>query len=137
MVLLHLCVDLRRRQILVPEQVRDVRETDARHPQMRFDVELSDRAVDLVDEGFDAALRIGKIGSQQLVGRKVGVTRLICCASPAYLEKYGEPKSLPDLNEHHAVNYVSARSGNCSPSNSTRILRVAYLASSVMCFRYQ
>ena len=51
-----------------------------RHPEMRFDVELSDRAVDLVDEGFDAALRIGKIGSQQLVGRKVGVTRLICCA---------------------------------------------------------
>lgn len=59
------------------------------YPQMRFDVELSDRTVDLVDEGFDAALRIGKIGSQQLVGRKIGETYLVCCACPACLGRYG------------------------------------------------
>src|SRR5690348_9523030 len=45
-----------------------------RYPEMHFDVELSDRAVDLIEEGFDAALRIGAIGSQNLVGRSVGVT---------------------------------------------------------------
>ena len=76
-----------------------------RHPQMRFDVELSDRAVDLVDEGFDAALRIGKIGSQQLVGRKVGVTHLVCCASPAYLERHGVPQKPEDLAEHACLSY--------------------------------
>jgi DNA-binding transcriptional LysR family regulator len=76
-----------------------------RHPQMRFDVELSDRAVDLVDEGFDAALRIGKIGSQQLVGRKIGVTRLICCASPAYLERHGVPQKPEDLAAHACLSY--------------------------------
>ena len=64
-----------------------------RHPQMRFDVELSDRAVDLVDEGFDAAVRIGKIGSQQLVGRKIGVTHLVCCASPDIWSARGAQKN--------------------------------------------
>ena len=77
----------------------------SRHPQMRFDVELSDRAVDLVDEGFDAALRIGKIGSQQLVGRKVGITRLICCASPAYLKHHGVPQKPEDLVGHACLSY--------------------------------
>ena len=76
-----------------------------RHPQMRFDVELSDRAVDLVDEGFDAALRIGKIGSQQLVGRKVGVTHLVCCASPAYLDRHGVPQKPEDLAGHACLSY--------------------------------
>jgi hypothetical protein len=64
-----------------------------RYPEMHFDVELSDRATDLVDEGFDAAVRIGAIGSQNLVGRKIGQTQLLCCASPAYLAKHGEPKT--------------------------------------------
>ncbi|HWZ70583.1 MAG TPA: LysR family transcriptional regulator [Casimicrobiaceae bacterium] len=75
------------------------------HPQMRFDVELSDRMVDLVDEGFDAALRIGKIGSQQLVGRKIGETRLICCASPAYLTRHGVPQEPEDLAAHACLTY--------------------------------
>jgi DNA-binding transcriptional LysR family regulator len=77
----------------------------ARHPQMRFDVELSDRAVDLVDEGFDAAVRIGTIGSQQLVGRKIGETRLVCCASPAYLERHGTPLKPEDLAAHACLTY--------------------------------
>ena len=63
-----------------------------RFPEMRLDLELSDRTVDLVDEGFDVAVRIGNVGSQNLVGRKIGETRLICCASPAYLARHGEPK---------------------------------------------
>src|SRR6266581_6659669 len=68
-----------------------------RYPEMHFDVELSDRATDLVDEGFDAAVRIGAIGSQNLVGRKIGQTQLVCCASPVYLAKHGEPKAPEDL----------------------------------------
>ena len=64
----------------------------ARHPAMRFDIELSDRATDLVEEGFDVAVRIGEIGSQNLVGRRVGATRLVCCAAPSYLERHGTPR---------------------------------------------
>jgi len=50
-----------------------------RYPQLRFDVELSDRAVDIVDEGLDLAIRIGDIGSQALIGRRIGAMRLVRC----------------------------------------------------------
>jgi DNA-binding transcriptional LysR family regulator len=100
----------------------------SRHPQMRFDVELSDRAVDLVDEGFDAALRIGKIGSQQLVGRKVGITRLICCASPAYLKRHGVPQKPEDLVGHACLSYEYSPQKSVWPfrdgSGSDRSVRI-------------
>jgi len=76
-----------------------------RYSEMRLDVELSDRTTDLVDEGFDAALRIGSIGSQNLVGRLVGRTRLVCCASPAYLARHGEPKTPESLSGHACLTY--------------------------------
>lgn len=76
-----------------------------RYPAMRFDVELSDRATDLVDEGFDAAVRIGAIGSQNLVGRKIGVTRLVCCAAPSYIARHGEPRTPEDLATHACMTY--------------------------------
>lgn len=83
----------------------------ARYPAMRLDVELSDRAVDLVDEGFDLAVRIGTIGSQNLVGRRVGETRLVCCAAPAYLAAHGTPARPEDLSGHTCLTYeyLSAR----------------------------
>jgi DNA-binding transcriptional LysR family regulator len=79
-----------------------------RYPEMRFDVELSDRAVDLVDEGIDLAVRIGSIGSQSVVGRKIGETRLVCCAAPAYLERHGEPRQPEDLAHHACLSYEYA-----------------------------
>lgn len=83
-----------------------------RFPEMRFDLELSDRAVDLVDEGFDVAVRIGNIGSQNLVGRKIGETQLICCASPAYLASHGEPKQPEELARHACLTYEYAPQKN-------------------------
>ena len=77
----------------------------ARHPQMRFDVELSERFVDLVDEGFDLAVRIGGAGGQNVVARKVGATRVGCCASPSYLERFGEPREPEELAKHHCLSY--------------------------------
>jgi len=76
-----------------------------RFPDMRFDVELSDRAVDLVDEGFDLALRIGDIGSQNLVARKVGVTRLVCCAAPSYFARHAKPRTPEELSTHVCLTY--------------------------------
>ena len=77
----------------------------ARYPQMRFDVELSDRAVDIVDEGFDLAVRIGDIGSQSLIGRRIGTTQLVCCAAPAYLATHPAPKVPADLASHACMSY--------------------------------
>ena len=77
----------------------------ARHPQMRFDVELSERFVDLVDEGFDLAVRIGAPGGQNVVARRVGAARVLCCASPAYLERHGEPREPEELAKHQCLSY--------------------------------
>src|SRR5438067_11541251 len=80
-----------------------------RHPQLRFDVELSDRAVDIVDEGIDLAIRIGDIGSRSLIARKIGVSQLVCCAAPSYLAKHPAPQSPADLASHACLSYEYSR----------------------------
>jgi len=77
----------------------------AQHPQLRFDVELSDRRVDLVEEGFDLAIRIGFSSSQAVIARRIGETRLVCVASPSYLALHGVPKVPEDLAGHRCVVY--------------------------------
>jgi DNA-binding transcriptional LysR family regulator len=77
----------------------------ARHTQVHFDVELSERVVDLVDEGFDLAVRVGQAGSQNLVARNIGSSRLVCCAAPSYLERHGEPRKPEDLAAHACLTY--------------------------------
>ena len=76
----------------------------ARHPEVRFDVSLSDR-VDLVEEGLDLAIRIGPPGPDNLVARKLGETRLVPCASPQYLAKHGAPKTPEELEHHNCFTY--------------------------------
>src|SRR2546425_3127013 len=75
------------------------------HPEVRFDVSLSDRVVDLVEEGFDLAIRIGAPGSDNVVARKLGETRLVPCASPQYLRKRGAPQVPEDLARHNCFTY--------------------------------
>ena len=77
----------------------------ARHAQIRFDVELSERVVDIVEEGFDLAVRVGTTGSQNLVGRLIGTTRIVCCAAPSYLARHGEPQEPEDLARHVCLTY--------------------------------
>ena len=101
----------------------------ARHAQVRVDVELSDRAVDLVDEGIDLAVRIGAIRSQFLVARRIGSTTLVCCASPGYLARHGTPRTPEDLSRHACLTYEYAPVRNqwrfASPDGSERAVRVA------------
>jgi DNA-binding transcriptional LysR family regulator len=77
----------------------------ARNPEVKFDVSLSDRVVDLVEEGFDLGVRIGALGPANLIARKLGETRLIACASRDYLRKHGTPKTPEDLAHHNCVTY--------------------------------
>ncbi|MBW8905516.1 MAG: LysR family transcriptional regulator [Betaproteobacteria bacterium] len=77
----------------------------AEHREVRFDVSLSDRIVDLVEEGFDLAIRIGAPVAENLVARKLGETRLVPCASPGYLAEHGAPKTPEDLAEHSCFTY--------------------------------
>ena len=75
------------------------------HPQVRLDVDLSDRSVDLVDEGFDLAVRIGNIGADTLIARRIGVTHMVCCASPAYIRQHGRPALPEELANHACLTY--------------------------------
>lgn len=77
----------------------------AQHPGVRFDVSLADRVVDLVEEGFDLGIRIGTPGPDNLVARKLGETRLVPCASPAYLAAHGAPATPEDLARHNCFTY--------------------------------
>ena len=77
-----------------------------RHPDVGFEVELSDRVVDIVDEGFDLAIRIGPPGAATLIARRIGDTQLVCCAAPAYLREHGEPRVPDDLAKHRCLGYA-------------------------------
>jgi DNA-binding transcriptional LysR family regulator len=83
-------------------------EFSALHPGLLLDLDLSDRAVDLVEEGFDLAIRIGNIGSQGMVSKRIGWTQIVCCAAPAYLEQRREPIATPvDLARHECLSYTN------------------------------
>ncbi len=77
----------------------------ARHPKVVLDLTLSDRMVDLVEEGFDVAVRIARLPSSSLVSRKLSSTRMILCASPAYLKTHGTPRRPSELAGHAILAY--------------------------------
>ncbi len=75
------------------------------YPDVHFDVALSDRFVDLVEEGLDLAIRIGDLGNPTLVAKRIGDMRLVPCASPEYLKRHGTPKHPDDLAQHNCLVY--------------------------------
>ena len=83
----------------------------ARHPRLALDITLSDRVADLVEEGYDAAVRIGQLAPSSLISRKLASTRMVVCASPGYLARRGEPLHPDDLLRHDVISYSLAASG--------------------------
>lgn len=83
-----------------------ISEFAARHRALVFDLDLSDRAADLVEEGFDLAIRIGSISHQGLVSRRIGWTQPVCCASPGYLLAHGTPHTPAELASHECLSYT-------------------------------
>src|SRR4051812_287534 len=83
-----------------------------RYPGVQVDVTLNDRVVDLVEEGFDVAIRVATKIDPGLVARQLARTRLVVCASPAYLKKHGVPKVPEDLVNHHCLTYAYVNSPN-------------------------
>ncbi|MBV6416993.1 MAG: HTH-type transcriptional regulator DmlR [Steroidobacteraceae bacterium] len=83
-----------------------ISEFSARHRDIVWDLDLSDRAIDLVEEGFDLAIRIGTVVHQGLVSRRLGWTTPVCCASPAHLARHGTPRTPADLASHEVLSYT-------------------------------
>jgi DNA-binding transcriptional LysR family regulator len=81
-----------------------------RYPDVKVDITLNDRTVDLIEEGFDVAIRIATRIDPGLVARPITTARIVACASPAYLKKHGTPQSPADLAQHNCLTYaVSSR----------------------------
>ncbi|WP_435674027.1 LysR substrate-binding domain-containing protein [Pseudomonas denitrificans (nom. rej.)] len=73
------------------------------HPDVKIELSLSDRLVDLIDESFEAVIRIGPLDDSSLVARPLAAYRLIACAAPAYLAEHGTPQTPDDLEGHHCL----------------------------------
>lgn len=95
------------RLILIPALC----EFHTRYPDIKLAIGMSDRAVDMVREAVDVAIRVGDLGDSSLVARRIGTFESITCAAPSYLDAYGEPQTIADLAHHRAVHYFSDRTG--------------------------
>jgi DNA-binding transcriptional LysR family regulator len=76
---------------------RIIAEMSERYPSVSIELNLGDRPVDLIGDGFDLAVRIGTLKSSTMIARRVGSYRFVSCAAPSYLERYGAPKTPEDL----------------------------------------
>jgi len=81
------------------------------NPDLIVDVELSDRAADLIAEGLDVVVAIGELNDSRLAARKLCNLRFITCAAPSYLELNGEPQTPEELDKHHCLAFVEPRTG--------------------------
>ena len=91
------------RRVVVPLALEYMR----RHPQVQLDLSFEDRYVDLIAQGIDVAIRMGKLADSSLGARFLGMNPWVMVASPAYLKKHGVPKRAQDLSAHVALIYSS------------------------------
>ena len=79
------------------------------HPQIEFDLDFNDREVDLIQEGFDLAIRIANLPDSSLIARRFAPVKTVICASPDYLKQMGTPRTPDDLIEHQCLVYSLLR----------------------------
>lgn len=84
---------------------RAITEFQAVQPEVEVALTLNDRVVDIVNEGYDLAIRIGRLEESALVARPLAPVRLVVCASPAYLDRCGVPEAPGDLAAHDCLRY--------------------------------
>ena len=97
----------------------------ARYPQVELDLALSDRLVDMVEEGYDVAIRITREPGPALIARRLGEARISLCAAPAYLAARGMPQTPQDLQAHDCLGYSYWSAGDQwplhGPQGETRV----------------
>jgi len=82
------------------------------YPEITLDIVLSDNVADFTEEGLDLAIRVGRMGSENVVARHIGETALLIAAAPAYLERAGTPLTPDDLSRHECFTYAFSATGN-------------------------
>jgi DNA-binding transcriptional LysR family regulator len=82
-----------------------------RYPEVTLSASFSDRLIDLIDEGYDVAVRLGKPPDSRLIARQLAVGATVTCASPAYLKRHGTPRIPEDLANHNCIRFVGPNTG--------------------------
>ena len=90
---------------------RAVPEFARAYPEVKMEVNLTDRMVDLIEEGFDVAVRIGKPPDSRLVARQIATGVLTTCAAPSYLRRHGVPRTPEELTSHNCARFVVPSTG--------------------------
>lgn len=83
----------------------------AQYPELKLEISMSDRRIDLVEDGVDAVVRVGMSPDSNLIMQTIGIARDVVCASPNYLKKHGIPKTPEDLRQHLCINHVIPQTG--------------------------
>jgi DNA-binding transcriptional LysR family regulator len=92
-----------------------------RYPDIRIELNISDRQVDLISENVDCVIRAGALRDPSLIARRLADMAVVTCAAPAYMERHGRPADLAELEETHlAVSYMNALTGEYFPFDFTR-----------------
>lgn len=122
----------------------------ARHPEMRVELTITDRVVDVIEEGADIAIRLGTLGDSSLVARKICDLERVVCASPEYLKRHGTPRKPEDLLAHNCLSVDYAPNlrrwpfetregvkhlevtGNVSANNADALLALALLGVGII-----
>lgn len=100
----------------------------ARWPRVSIDLQFADRYVNVVEEGFDLAIRIGALEDSSLISRQLGAIQLVACASPSYLAHRGWPDSPGDLSRHECVLDRNFRRGGRWPFSRNGVLEEVNVA---------
>jgi DNA-binding transcriptional LysR family regulator len=75
------------------------------YPDVKLDLDMTDRPVDLVAQGCDLAIRIGSLSDSSLVARRLMAIHMVICAAPSYLDRFGTPRTIADLKSHNCLEY--------------------------------
>jgi LysR family transcriptional regulator for bpeEF and oprC len=97
------------------EFIKALKEFTGTFPGINMVLGVTDRAVDLIGEGIDCALRIGDLPDSTLIARPIAMATMVTCAAPEYLHEHGEPETLDDLAAHRGVNFLSGQSNRTLP----------------------
>lgn len=101
----------------------------ATYPEVTIDLDLNDRYIDLLAEGVDLALRVGRLTDSSLIARRLAPIRLVAVAAPAYLERHGAPRTPQDLAAHNCLLYTYAATADewrfVGPGGSDTVVRIS------------
>lgn len=92
--------------ILIP----NLKHFQSLYPDIDVILVSSDKKTDLISEGVDCLVRLGELQDSSFISRRLGDIRMVTCAAPSYLQQYGRPETLADLDQHRAINFFSDHS---------------------------